>query len=166
MRNRDLVAIAAILTIVLLALVLTAPYMAPYGTFTHLDGTPAAIDNGWMGHGPAGAVYLLGDFLCHQEWDRSFILNGSQLPFCIRDVGILAGLPVGFTVSLMLGMRVGDRRWAIVGAALVLVTLAEWIVEAQVGDMPMPRLLSGFCAGTGAAVFLCWLLYRNPESVP
>lgn len=166
MRNRNLVALAAVVFLLLLVLVIAAPYMAPYGTFSHLDGTPGAMDNGWMGYGPAGLAYLLGDLLCHQEWDRSYVLNGSQLPFCIRDVGILAGLPLGFAFSLLLGVRVADRRWAVAGTVLVLMMLVEWLAESQLGDMPLPRVVSGLCAGTGAATFLCWLLYRNPESIP
>ena len=146
-----------------LAIIGAAPFMAPHGTFTGLDGNPGYIDNGWLGHGPAGLAYLLGDVFCHQEEARSLVLNGSQMPFCIRDTGILAGLVAGFLLCLPLGERVRDIRWALVGLALLAVTVAEWVAEHWTGDMPTARLVSGVAAGAGAALVLCWWVRREQK---
>lgn len=164
MLRRHWVFLATAVFAVILVLAVTAPLMAPYGTFTHLDGNAGYIDSGWLGHGPAGVMYLLGDLFCHQEMARSYVLNGSQLPVCIRDTGILAGLVVGFLACSILGHRLGDRRFAYAGVVMVIVMVAEWTAEGFVGDMPVPRLVSGMCAGIGAALFLCWLLYRDAET--
>lgn len=161
MSRRQWVISAAAVFGIITALVILAPYMAPYGTFHGLDGSAGYIDNGWQGHGVAGVMYLLGDLFCHQEEARCYMLNGSQLPVCIRDVGILAGLFAGFLACIPLSSRVSDRRFAYAGVVLVLVMVAEWAAESFTGDMPVPRLLSGICAGVGAAIFLCWLLYRD-----
>lgn len=47
-------------------------------------------------------VYLIGDFNCHQKYERSFILNGNQMPMCARDIGIFIGMSVGFFVSIFI----------------------------------------------------------------
>ena len=167
MLRRSWLAAASAVFCILTVLVVLAPYMAPYGSFAHLDGSAGYVDNGWPGHGPAGLLYLLGDVFCHQEWDRSYVLNGSQMPVCIRDVGILVGLAVGFAACLLLDRRLSDRRYAVVGVCLVAVMVAEWTMEGIVGDMPVPRLLSGVSCGVGASLFLSWLLYRdNKNDVP
>ena len=133
---------------VLLILNLAAPLMAPYGTFTGLDGLPASIDHGWQDHGLAGVMYLLGDVFCHQEMDRSFILNGSQLPICIRDIGILAGAVAGCALTVILINRLRGNRVLAIGV---------------VGDMPAPRFLSGIVTGIGASILLGWWIAREYE---
>ncbi len=154
--------VAAVASGAFLALVLCAPYMAPYGSFCGLDGSPGFIDGGWKGHGAAGSVYAIGDLLCHQQEARSFVLNGSQLPICMRDTGIVIGLTVGFASCLVLGRRLRDGRWAVAGAVLVILMGVEWAVETTGFDSPLLRTASGICAGIGAALFLCWLLHRDP----
>ncbi len=164
MSRRLWLAAAAVLFSIALALMLAAPFMAPYGTFTGLDGTAANIDHGWMGHGPAGLAYLLGDIFCHQQEARSLILNGSQMPVCIRDTGMLIGLVAGFCASWLLDSKMFDRRWAVAGSILVAAMAVEWLVEGRVGDMPVLRMLSGIVGGFGAALFLSWMLYRDTET--
>ena len=148
---------------VLLILNLAAPLMAPYGTFTGLDGLPASIDHGWQDHGLAGVMYLLGDVFCHQEMDRSFILNGSQLPICIRDIGILAGAVAGCALTVILIDRLRGNRVLAIGIVLTLVTGVEWCLEGVVGDMPTPRFLSGIVTGIGASILLGWWIAREYE---
>ena len=149
---------------IFVALVILAPYMAPYGQFRHLDGVAGVIDGGWEGGGAASVMYAIGDLFCHQEYDRSYVLNGSQLPFCIRDLGILIGLPLGFLACLALRGRITDRPVPWIGAAMIGVTALEWCIETLFGlDAQVPRLLSGVCTGFGASLFLGWLLYREQE---
>lgn len=153
---------ALIVCAAFLVLMLSAPFMAPYGSFRGLDGSPGFIEGGWQGHGAAGFAYAMGDLLCHQQEARSFILNGSQLPICMRDTGIAIGLPFGFAACLLLDRRLRDNRFAIAGAVLILLMGAEWAVETTGFDSPFLRTASGVCAGIGAALFLCWLLHRDP----
>lgn len=47
-------------------------------------------------------VYYIGDFNCHQIYERSFILNGNQMPMCSRDIGIFIGMNIGFFISLFI----------------------------------------------------------------
>lgn len=60
----------------------------------------------WLPVPAAGLVYLLGGRLCHQIAERSFHLDGAQLPVCARCVGINLGVAVGFVLSS------GPRRMA------------------------------------------------------
>lgn len=164
MTRRRWLALAASIFAVALALMIAAPFMAPYGTFVGLDGSAANIEHGWMGHGPAGLAYLIGDIFCHQQEARSFILNGSQMPVCIRDTGILLGLVAGFLACWLMERRMTDRRVAVIGAALVAVMAVEWYAEGIVGDLPLIRFAAGAVGGAGAAFFLSWMLYRDTES--
>ncbi|MBI4265608.1 MAG: DUF2085 domain-containing protein [Acidobacteria bacterium] len=47
----------------------------------------------------AGVLYLFGSVICHQLADRSFHLDGAQLPVCARCLGIYAGFAVGAVLS-------------------------------------------------------------------
>ena len=153
---------ALIVSAAFLALVLSAPFMAPYGSFTGLDGSPGFMEGGWKGHGIAGFMYAIGDIMCHQQEARSFVLNGSQLPICMRDTGIAMGLVFGFAACLYLDGRLRDNRFAMAGVVLVLIMGAEWAVETTGFDSPLLRTASGVCAGIGATLFLCWMLHRDP----
>ena len=81
------------------AMFVIAPLVAPYGIYHSLDGSPCFIDHSWS---ISDFPYLIGDFLCHQEQDRSFVLNGSQMPVCSRDIGLIFGLTLGCLFCLSL----------------------------------------------------------------
>ena len=52
-------------------------------------------------------VYAFGDLNCHQKFERSWTINGNQMPVCARDVGIFFGLALGG----WLFSRRGLNRW-------------------------------------------------------
>lgn len=151
---------AAAMTFVAL-LMFASPFLAPYGTYAMLDGDVGFIDHSWGSNGVPDLIYLLGDLFCHQEESRCLSLNGSQMPFCIRDTGIIVGAAAGFWIALAIRSVLHDRRVAVAGAVMVLTTLAEWVLERFLGDMPLPRAATGFLAGAGFALILCWMLYRE-----
>ncbi|MBS3789445.1 MAG: DUF2085 domain-containing protein [Candidatus Thermoplasmatota archaeon] len=52
------------------------------------------------------AIYLFSDLNCHQKHERSYSLNGNQMPVCARDVGIFIGFSLGFLLmSFVRGAR-------------------------------------------------------------
>ena len=57
----------------------------------------------------AAAIYAFGDLNCHQKHERSWEINGNQMPVCTRDVGIFFG---AFILGLA-WMRLGHNRWTI-----------------------------------------------------
>lgn len=147
---------------IVLVIFMASPLLSCPGTFLGLDGSPAVLDHGW--NGLNGLGYTIGDLLCHQECDRSFIVNGNQMPICIRDTGLLVGLVIGLMVCIVLDDRLCSRRFAFTGAVMIAVTGVEWMLESVFGDMPLPRFVSGIVAGAGAALILCWLLYKKDEA--
>jgi len=105
--KRFMLLIEAVLLTILMAVVL-APLTLPEGSVTDLDGHIGRVDD-WERivelPGPQRAVYLLGDVNCHQQAARSYELNGNQMPFCARDIGLLAGATMGLTAFILLGRR-------------------------------------------------------------
>ena len=75
-----------------------APFAIPTGSVQDLSGVVAYSDNDQIistMNSPWNAIYTLGDRLCHQQEERSFFLNGNQMPFCARCTAIWLGLAVG-----------------------------------------------------------------------
>jgi len=57
----------------------------------------------------AAFIYGFGDLNCHTKAERSWEINGNQMPVCVRDVGIFLGIAIGgFLFS-----RKGFNRWTI-----------------------------------------------------
>tara|TARA_B110000196_G_scaffold160194_1_gene137736 strand:+ start:319 stop:1077 length:759 start_codon:yes stop_codon:yes gene_type:complete len=57
----------------------------------------------------AAFIYGFGDLNCHNKADRSWEVNGNQMPMCVRDIGIFLGLAIGgFLFS-----RRGLNRWTL-----------------------------------------------------
>ena len=88
----------------------------------------------------AAALYAAGSLICHQLPDRSFHVQGSQLPVCARCFGLYAGSAVGTVAAAVAFARSPlprqssglQRRWVlwlvtISAAAPTLATFAaEW----------------------------------------
>ena len=75
----------------------------------------------------AGVLYLFGSTICHQIPERSFHVDGAQLPVCARCLGIYLGGVLGFA-SGVAGIRARDRRLLIAGAVPTMLTVAlEWM---------------------------------------
>ena len=56
-----------------------------------------------------GFIYAFGDFNCHNKAERSWEINGNQMPVCTRDIGMFFGIAVG---GLLFSRR-GYNRWTI-----------------------------------------------------
>ena len=64
----------------------------------------------WSDLNPYSAlIYGFGDLNCHQKHERTWDLNGNQMPVCVRDVGIF----LGFFVGAIIWNRKGLNRWTI-----------------------------------------------------
>ena len=136
-----------------------APLLSPYGSFLGLDGTPGVMDHWdvWSEKDPFTCViYSIGDIVCHQEEARMFILNGSEMPICVRDVGLLLGFVIGCSSLLTLtGQAFAERygRPFIVISFIVIFT--DWIIQYSMKfNIPFTRLVTGLLAGAGFAVLI------------
>lgn len=67
-------------------------------------GFYAATDSSHLAHAPvlAGADWL-GYGLCHRITERSFMINGRQLPLCARCTGMYLGVALAFLVLWLAG---------------------------------------------------------------
>ncbi len=84
-------------------LILSGPFIVPEGHAKDLSGVVGSYDNRDVierMNPVAKVVYYIGDVNCHQKSERSYSYNQNQMPFCARDVGIFAGLAIGFTYAL------------------------------------------------------------------
>ena len=88
-----------------------------WGNMDHGEGSALGHDQSlhggtfaWTELTPAWAlVYAIGDLNCHQKHQRSWEINGNQMPVCARDIGIMLGFTVG---CALFGFR-GLNRWTV-----------------------------------------------------
>jgi len=76
-----------------------APLTLEPGTVEGLDGAANRVvhSDEWEDLNPYHrSIYLFSDLNCHQKHERSYSLNGNQMPVCARDVGIFVGFSLGF----------------------------------------------------------------------
>ena len=112
-----------------------APALVAQGTITDLEGRANAIDfaseDGRYGYGNqhgdenrtfvwtelnfySAFIYAFGDFNCHNKAERSWDINGNQMPVCTRDLGIFLGVAIGGTVFRQRGFN----RWTVKDSVL------------------------------------------------
>jgi uncharacterized membrane protein len=134
---------------------LAAPFTLQAGSVTDLSGVAGREDNaatiGRM-NPFAATVYLIGDVNCHQLKDRSFFLNGNQMPYCARDTGIFIGLAIGMLLLLLLSPKFS---WLAL-IALCIPILADGGIQliTNYESTNLLRLITGLLGGVGAAYFL------------
>ncbi len=141
-----------------------APLSLPAGSVSDLSGSVGRVDNAnqTSNMNPfARWVYESGDVNCHQKAGRSLYVNGNEMPYCSRDLGIFIGMMLGclFGSYIVLDLKV----WYILGA------LAPMGVDG-VGQMlglwestnPV-RLLTGGLAGFITGIALAFIFYVIEE---
>jgi uncharacterized membrane protein len=155
-----MLALESLLLIALLAIVLS-PLSLEQGSVPQLDGRIASVDN-WeeLQHMPLPQrlVYLIGDVNCHQMADRSYFLNGNQLPVCARDLGILTGLVSGLAAFMLIR---APLRWGLL--LLLLVPMAGDGLLQAIGPYESSnamRTVTGALAGTGLGYGLGMIVER------
>ena len=144
---------------ILAAMFVAAPFVAPHGSYLALDGSPCFIDHSWS---VSELPYLIGDVLCHQEQDRSFMLNGSQLPVCSRDLGLVLGLMLGCLLCLSPSVSMG-RGWVATSCLMMCFTVVEWAIEPAFGNLMETRFATGVVSGAGVGMLVGWFAKRSVE---
>jgi len=154
-----------------LMLMIIMPLLYPHGSYADLDGRAGVIDN-WsklaFADPAARAVYSLGDLFCHQEMSRTFIVNGSQMAFCQRDVSVLCGVIIGLfaTDKAVLNFYIGKKVFLIAGAAMISSLAIEWYIEYASGtDILAGRVSTGVLAGAGIALVLQYAVTKEYEKI-
>lgn len=136
LKSRIICLYIAILASLVLILI-TPAVVYPAGYFSGLDGTVGIIDHQdfWDSLDPISKyIYQTGDLLCHQQYERSLIIHGSQLPICIREFSILTGITLGL-VLLQLRSRYIDnniKRFFVIGLIAFSISFVEWLVKIMI----------------------------------
>ena len=89
-----------------------APLVLPNGSVQDLSGLTFLSDNEntiKVIGAPWNFVYSAGDRLCHQKADRSFFINGNQMPFCSRCTAIWLGLAVGLGFMVFYKIQLDEK---------------------------------------------------------
>jgi uncharacterized membrane protein len=101
-------------------------------------------------------LYQAGDVNCHQMDNRSFFLNGNQMPFCARCTAIFVGMPLG-----MLAFYILRRPLNPLVLILSLVPLGiDGLVQALTSyeSSNLVRVLTGSIAGVATGYALAFLI--------
>jgi uncharacterized membrane protein len=89
-----------------------SPIFLPSNTYTNFSGMVAVSDNQESIDSipfPWNIAYVFGDRLCHQRAERSFFINGNQMPFCARCTAIFIGLVIGLVIILFNKIELNER---------------------------------------------------------
>lgn len=154
------------LTSAVLVLFISVPLILPYGQVTGLDGTPLIMDYAhiWSEMDAVSALtYGFGDILCHQEFERSVTLNGSQMPVCVRDLFIILGFLIGSVCHLIRRKEIPCRHAVVAVLASVAIMLADHTVQLVFGlNVPSTRAITGFLVGYAVSVAVeCWFQHHE-----
>lgn len=76
-----------------------------------------------------GKADVVGYAICHRIPERSFFLNGRQLPLCARCTGTFLGVVVGLTTMLILGRRRASRMPPLVVLGLLVMFTGFWAFD-------------------------------------
>lgn len=158
------VLVAFALCAVWLALVVSAPYLVPHHTLLDLSGSVSVRDNVDQFHSLAPlpkAIYSIGDIECHQIASRSFYLNGNEMPFCSRDLGLFIGLAGGFGLATFRRYKFNPFL-VFVGLAPIAIDGGLQLVTSYESNNLL-RLATGIVAGGVLALLLGFYMFIIQE---
>jgi uncharacterized membrane protein len=149
-------------------LILVSPLAVSSGTLMNLDGLVGIEDHAAVLSSlpqPWRGVYLIGDRLCHQREDRSFVVGGNEMAFCARCTGVWIGLVVGLVVMACLVVPVDSRLgWMVVVGLIPMAVdgggqLVGWWVSTNA-----IRFVTGLAAGVVGGI-ACGLIVVELRSL-
>jgi uncharacterized membrane protein len=76
-----------------------------------------------------GKADVVGYAICHRIPERSFFLNGRQLPLCARCTGTFLGVVLGLTTMLILGRRRAARMPPLPVLGLLVMFTGFWAFD-------------------------------------
>jgi uncharacterized membrane protein len=153
-----------ILSLAWLILVVISPLLVPPDTLVDLSGRVGGHENesqfkdlGAVPH----AMYWLGDAECHQISDRSYFVNGNQMPFCARDLGLFLGLAVGFGFVSFYRLKINPIL-ALMGFVPMAVDGGIQAITSYESNNPL-RLVTGIIAGIAGSLLLAHFVFVIQE---
>ena len=110
--SRKLLLIFFIPFLIWILLQILAPLAIPHGSADNLSGIVGVSDNENLIDDipfPWDSIYNCGDRLCHQKVERSFLINGNQMPFCSRCTAIWLGLSIGLGFMVFYKINLDEK---------------------------------------------------------
>lgn len=137
-----------------------APLTLPPNSVKDLTGTVGTIENQDITKNMnpyAKHYYEAGDFNCHTIKERSFFINGNQMPFCARDVAIFFGIALGLGIALFKTFPL--KWWWLVGGLIPIGVDGGLQLVTSYESNNLFRLLTGGLAGLVTALALGFVVY-------
>ncbi len=137
-----------------------APLTLPPGSVKDLSGSVGRVDNAGQtaGMNPfARWIYSGGDVNCHQKASRTLFINGNEMPYCSRDLGIFIGMMVGSLLGLYIVLDL--KLWLMIaGLAPIGVDGVGQLLGFWESTNPV-RLLTGGLAGLVTGVAIAFIFF-------
>ena len=143
-----------------LVLVVVSPFMVPGGTLTDLSGSVSVKDNVDQFHDLSPlpkAIYSIGDVECHQIKERSYSLNGNEMPFCARDFGLFIGLAGGFGLVAFYRLKTNPLLLMLGLVPLGLDGGIQLVTDYESNNIL--RLVTGIIAGAALALIIAQYVF-------
>ena len=129
-----------------------APIFLPGNSVSDLSGMVGVSDNEKLIEKmpfPWNSVYSMGDRLCHQKAERSFSINGNEMPFCSRCTAIWLGLAIGLGLMVFYLIELNEKFLFVIIIGIVPVGIDG--IGQLLGlweSTDIIRLITGLLAGT------------------
>ncbi len=152
--------IVFVICLVWLALVVSAPFLVPSNTLLDLSGSVNVKDNTALFHSLSPlpkAIYTIGDVECHQISSRSYFLNGNEMPFCSRDLGLFIGLVAGFGLAAFYRYKLNPFL-ALLGLVPIAIDGGLQLVTSYESNNTL-RIVTGIIAGASLAILLAYYVF-------
>jgi uncharacterized membrane protein len=101
-------------------------------------------------------MYSSGDTLCHQKANRSFFINGNQLPYCARCTGIFLGILLGSFIGILLTAEL-KWYWVVMGLLPIGIDGIGQLFSLW-ESFNLIRLFTGAFAGLLAGLAVCVII--------
>jgi uncharacterized membrane protein len=137
-----------------------APLTLPANSLDDLSGSVGKVENQDITDDMnpyAKFYYESGDFNCHTKSERSFFVNGNQMPFCARDVAIFFGLTIGLAIALFFVFEI-KWWWLIGGLVPIGIDGTVQLVTSYESNNAF-RLITGVLAGLVSAFALGYIMW-------
>jgi len=153
-----------LLSSVWLILVVISPMLVPSNTLVDLSGRVGGHENENQFKNLSAvphAMYWLGDAECHQLPQRSYFINGNQMPFCARDLGLFMGLAVGFGLVSLYRLKINPVL-ALIGFVPMAIDGGIQTVTSYESVNPL-RFATGIAAGLAGSLLLAHFVFVIQE---
>ncbi len=142
-----------------------APLTLPSNSVQDLTGSVGKVENSDITKDMnpyAKHYYDSGDINCHTIKERSFFINGNQMPFCVRDIAIFFGMALG--LGIVLFVRFPLKWWWLVGGLVPIGLDGGLQLLTSYESNNLFRLLTGGLAGIVTTFALGWVIYDMSKS--